>query len=30
VLNSIPLSDLDREKICFRNAVKLFGLTPSA
>ncbi len=30
VLNSIPLSDVDREKICFRNAVKLFGLTPSA
>jgi predicted TIM-barrel fold metal-dependent hydrolase len=30
VLNSIPLSTVDREKICFRNAEKLFGLTPSA
>jgi aminocarboxymuconate-semialdehyde decarboxylase len=30
VLNSIPLSTEDREKICFRNAEKLFGLTPVA
>jgi uncharacterized protein len=30
VLNSIPLSNAEREKICFRNAEKLFGLTPSA
>ena len=30
VLNSIQLSTADREKICFRNAEKLFGLTPTA
>jgi len=28
VLNSIPLSNAEREKICFRNAVTLFGLKP--
>jgi uncharacterized protein len=26
VLDSIPLSTAEREKICWRNAVKLFGL----
>jgi uncharacterized protein len=26
VLNSLPLSNAEREKICWRNAVKLFGL----
>jgi predicted TIM-barrel fold metal-dependent hydrolase len=26
VLNSLPLSAAEREKIYFRNAVKLFGL----
>jgi predicted TIM-barrel fold metal-dependent hydrolase len=30
VLNSITMSDVDREKICFRNAEKLFGLPLSA
>jgi aminocarboxymuconate-semialdehyde decarboxylase len=30
VLNSIQLSTVDREKICFRNAEKLFGLTLTA
>ena len=30
VLNSIPLSNTEREKICFRNAEKLFGLPASA
>jgi len=26
LLNSLDLSDADREKICFRNAMKLLGL----
>ena len=29
VLKSIPLSNVEREKIYFRNAEKLFGLTPA-
>ena len=30
VLDSMPLSNAEREKICFRNAEKLFGLPASA
>jgi len=28
VLNSLPLSTAEREKICYRNAEILFGLAP--